>query len=149
MASLPPLRGASSRSSTPAPAPPAASSSATAAGAGVLPGEGDLWSNILDSVKGSRTTLSKPCFVLGAPNAGKSTLVDRLRSPTGEPSSLKGKETAAAAGPNGTAAGAGELDLGMSYDVVDVRDEGFDGGAFPPLWWSGSSMRGVERGSLS
>lgn len=66
MASLPPLRGASSRSSTPAPAPPAASSSATAAGAGVLPGEGDLWSNILDSVKGSRTTLSKPCFVLGA-----------------------------------------------------------------------------------
>ncbi|GAA5891896.1 hypothetical protein JCM8208_002927 [Rhodotorula glutinis] len=126
MPAQPSLRSGTAPSSRAAPAPPAADSSSSAPGV-VLPGDGDLWSNILDSVKGSRSTPSKPCFVLGAPHSGKSTLVDRLRSPTGEPSSsssntaLKGKESAL----NGVQQQ--QLDLGMSYDVIDVRDEGYDG----------------------
>ncbi|GAA5846830.1 hypothetical protein JCM9279_004457 [Rhodotorula babjevae] len=126
MPAPPSMRDSTTQAGLSAPAPPAAASSSSAPGV-VLPGDGDLWSNILDSVKGSRTTLSKPCFILGAPHSGKSALVDRLRSPTGEPSSsssnpaLKGKETAL----NGVQQQ--QLDLGMSYDVIDVRDEGFDG----------------------
>ncbi|GAA5945527.1 hypothetical protein JCM3775_004190 [Rhodotorula graminis] len=123
MPAPPSMRGSTTPSSLAAPAPPTTASSSSAPGV-VLPGDGDLWSNILDSVKGSRSTPSKPCFVLGAPHSGKSTLVDRLRSPTGEPSSStahKGKETAL----NGVEQQ--QLDLGMSYDVIDVRDEGYDG----------------------
>ncbi|BGP36246.1 hypothetical protein JCM10449v2_000144 [Rhodotorula kratochvilovae] len=119
MSTLAHLRSSSSGSApSPAPAPPAPP---TASNGVVLPGDGALWSAILDSVKGTRSTASRRCFVLGAPNSGKSTLVDRLRSPSGEAG--KGKDAAAAAG----AAHGRELDLGMSYEVVDVRDEGDEG----------------------
>ncbi|GAA6047539.1 hypothetical protein JCM3770_005797 [Rhodotorula araucariae] len=111
-AALHPSTSAASRASAPAPPAPSGSNGV------VLPGDGALWSAILDSAKGSRSTASRRCFVLGAHNAGKSTLIDRLRSPSGE----AGKGKAAVGDAQGK-----ELDLGMSYEVVDVRDEGDEG----------------------
>lgn len=156
-----PLRAShgASTSSAPAPRPPAGAT--TASNGVVLPGHGDLWSSILDSVKGSRNVLAKQCLVLGesatrcpantsvqrfasaasdavdsftelltdcleftgAPGSGKSTLVERLRSPTGEP----GTRAAAPAGKGKE--GERTLDLGLSYEVLDVKDEGDEGGA--------------------
>ncbi|GAA5992711.1 hypothetical protein JCM5350_004288 [Sporobolomyces pararoseus] len=75
----------------------------------------DLWSSILDSVKGTRGTAgnsssTKQCIVLGSPRSGKSTLVKRISSITGELSPTHDQD--------------GEtLDLGMSYSVLDVKDE--------------------------
>ncbi|GAA5836176.1 hypothetical protein JCM11251_007388 [Rhodosporidiobolus azoricus] len=100
-----------------------------------LPGSGDLWSSILDSVKGAAggqmgaagTAAStggvgetRQCIVLGGPNSGKSTLLSRMRSSAGE------------LPPSTSVNGSGDeenkhLDLGMSYDVLDVRDEGDEG----------------------
>ncbi|BGP52586.1 hypothetical protein JCM8202v2_000141 [Rhodotorula sphaerocarpa] len=87
----------------------------------VLPGDGGLWSSILDSVKSTKAVQSKQCIVVGAPHAGKSSLVARLRAPDGQlpldfttdgpPAPGKGKA----------------LDLGISYQVMDVRDEGEEG----------------------
>ncbi|GJN92050.1 hypothetical protein Rhopal_005078-T1 [Rhodotorula paludigena] len=122
-----PLRAShgASTSSTPAPRPPAGAT--TASNGVVLPGHGDLWSSILDSVKGSRNVLAKQCLILGAPGSGKSTLVERLRSPTGEP----GTRAAAPAGKGKE--GEGTLDLGLTYEVLDVKDEGDEGDTFARL----------------
>ncbi|GAA5882815.1 hypothetical protein JCM16303_002472 [Sporobolomyces ruberrimus] len=75
---------------------------------------GDLWSTILDSVKGTRGVGTKQCIVLGAPHSGKSTLVQRISTPTGE----------LLANGSGGDRGAQPLDLGMSYSVLEVKDEG-------------------------
>ncbi|KAK4055164.1 hypothetical protein OIV83_000444 [Microbotryomycetes sp. JL201] len=69
----------------------------------------ELWSSILDSVSGSKGVLTKNCIVLGKSKSGKSTLVSRLSSKTGEPSNTSAQGTA---------------DLGLSYNVIDVHDEG-------------------------
>ncbi|GAA6064205.1 hypothetical protein JCM10212_001618 [Sporobolomyces blumeae] len=94
--------------SGPGPAP-AANSTSTSAGV-----SSDLWSTILDSVKGSRGVGTKQCIVLGAPRSGKSTLVDRISNPSGE----------ANAGARSGQEDEARLDLGMSYSVLDVKDEG-------------------------
>ncbi|GAA5907009.1 hypothetical protein JCM5296_003912 [Sporobolomyces johnsonii] len=108
------VNGISSPSTAPSTADAAASAATAAATAAGL--SGDLWSSILDSVKGSRGIGTKQCIVLGAPKSGKSTLVERISSPTGEPSAA------------GAGAGAGQdeqlLDLGLSYSVLDVKDDG-------------------------
>ncbi|BGP21211.1 hypothetical protein JCM10295v2_000082 [Rhodotorula toruloides] len=119
MPSLTPLSPSAGPSSASAlPPPPGATSSNGV----VLPGNGDLWSSILDSVKGTKSVQTKQCFVLGTQNSGKSTLVSRLRTTTGEapPSS----STSAV---NGRDDGEKPLDLGMSYEVLDVREEGDEG----------------------
>ncbi|GAA5899073.1 hypothetical protein JCM6882_004610 [Rhodosporidiobolus microsporus] len=101
-----------------------------------LPGDGDLWSSILDSVKGGGKDAgglggggggvggTRQCVVLGSPNSGKSTLLARLRSSSGELPSSSGAANGAADGEGG---GEKHLDLGMSYEVLDVRDEGDEG----------------------
>lgn len=63
----------------------------------------------------------------GAPRAGKSSLVARLRTADGVlPPHLE-------ADSHGTKDGKGKaLDLGMSYEVMDVRDEGDEGGQSRP-----------------
>ncbi|BGO88474.1 hypothetical protein NBRC10512_003012 [Rhodotorula toruloides] len=119
MPSLAPLSASAGPSSASAlPPPPGATSSNGV----VLPGNGDLWSSILDSVKGTKNVQTKQCFVLGSRNSGKSTLVSRLRMTTGEapPSS----STSAGKGRDD---GEKPLDLGMSYEVLDVREEGDEG----------------------
>ncbi|GAA5966769.1 hypothetical protein JCM3765_000943 [Sporobolomyces pararoseus] len=75
----------------------------------------DLWSTILNSVKGTRgadgnSSFTKQCIILGSPRSGKSTLVERISSTTGDLS------------PNHERAGE-SLDLGMSYSVLDVKDD--------------------------
>lgn len=61
------------------------------------------------------------CIVAGAPRSGKSTLVSRLGSVSGEAPKVEVKQ--------GDKARSDVLDLGLSYSVIDVRDEG-DGGTF-------------------
>ncbi|BGP12267.1 hypothetical protein JCM10213_000038 [Rhodosporidiobolus nylandii] len=114
---------ASTSTFAPAPPPPAPSTSAGAATNLVLPGNGDLWSSILDSVKGSRSVQTKQCLILGAPNSGKSTLLARLRTSNGE----LPPPSAAANGNGQQGSGGGKLDLGLGYEVLDVRDEGDEG----------------------
>lgn len=150
----------------------------------------DLWSSILDSVKGSKQVQTRQCIVLGqslfpsptlpslarsplllpvlvlglnklitslstgAPNSGKSTLVSRLATSTGEPSTRNGHENTSHSNANGPLSngthGQGQgnrLDLGMGFEVLDVRDEGDEGGSSlfsflsplrsssPPITW--------------
>ncbi|KAM0793520.1 hypothetical protein ACM66B_000959 [Microbotryomycetes sp. NB124-2] len=71
----------------------------------------DLWSSILDSVSGSKGVSTKNCIVLGTKHTGKSTLVSRLASKTGEPSTTSNLSSA------------DTHDLGLSYNVVDIQDE--------------------------
>ncbi|BGP28354.1 hypothetical protein JCM10296v2_000086 [Rhodotorula toruloides] len=119
MPSLAPLSASAGPSSASTLRPPPG---ATSSNGVVLPGNGDLWSSILDSVKGTKNVQTKQCFVLGSRNSGKSTLVSRLRTTTGEaPSS-----SVTAAG-KGRDDGEKPLDLGMSYEVLDVREEGDEG----------------------
>ncbi|GAA5975091.1 hypothetical protein JCM11641_000029 [Rhodosporidiobolus odoratus] len=80
------------------------------------------------------TVTVRPVLVYSAPNSGKSTLVSRLATSTGEPSTRYGHENTShpnANGPlsNGThGQGQGNrLDLGMGFEVLDVRDEGDEG----------------------
>ncbi|GAA5923820.1 uncharacterized protein JCM15063_003777 [Sporobolomyces koalae] len=90
-----------------------ASTADLASTASANPEERDLWSTILDSVKGSRGSVStKRCVVLGTPGSGKSTLVERLQGVNGEPATTGRRET---------------LDLGMSYSVIELKDEGSRG----------------------
>ncbi|BGO98981.1 hypothetical protein NBRC10513v2_000083 [Rhodotorula toruloides] len=119
MPSLAPLSASAGPSSaSPLPPPPGATSSNGV----VLPGNGDLWSSILDSVKGTKNVQTKQCFILGSHNSGKSTLVSRLRTTTGE--APLSSSTAAGKGRDD---GETPLDLGMSYEVLDVREEGDEG----------------------
>ncbi|KAK4057713.1 hypothetical protein OIO90_001361 [Microbotryomycetes sp. JL221] len=70
----------------------------------------DLWSSILNSVAGNKGILTKNVIVLGHPRTGKSTLVSRLGSNTGEePMTASDAST--------------HDDLGLSYNVVNVQDE--------------------------
>ncbi|GAA5954069.1 hypothetical protein JCM21900_005397 [Sporobolomyces salmonicolor] len=108
------VNGISSPSTLPSTADAAASAATEAATAAGL--SGDLWSSILDSAKGSRGIATKQCIILGAPKSGKSTLIERISSPTGEPS---GAEAGAGAGRDEPL-----LDLGLSYSVLDVKDDG-------------------------
>ncbi|GAA5981095.1 hypothetical protein JCM10908_003984 [Rhodotorula pacifica] len=117
-------RNASTSASSPlAPphSPTKANGAASTSNGTVLQGEGDLWSSILDSVKTTKAVQTKQCIVLGAPRSGKSSLVSRLRTTDGQlPPHLELDKP--------DAAGKGKaLDLGMSYEVMDVRDEGDDG----------------------
>ncbi|GAA5966064.1 hypothetical protein JCM8115_004918 [Rhodotorula mucilaginosa] len=104
-------------------APPSSpTKAATGENGGVsLPGEGNLWSSILDSVKTTKAVQSKQCIVLGAPRAGKSSLVSRLGTSDGHlPPHLEPD--------NQDPSGKGKaLDLGMSYEMMDVRDDGEEG----------------------
>ncbi|GAA5910638.1 uncharacterized protein JCM6883_003238 [Sporobolomyces salmoneus] len=70
----------------------------------------DLWSTILDSVKGTRGGINtKQCIILGAPRSGKTTLVRRIATTTGEPREEEEENE--------------RLDLGMSYSLLEVKDE--------------------------
>ncbi|GAA5878826.1 hypothetical protein JCM3774_000977 [Rhodotorula dairenensis] len=101
---------------------PTKAGSVTGNGGGTLPGEGNLWSSILDSVKTTKAVQTKQCIVLGAPRAGKSSLVARLRTADGLlPPHLEADN-------QDTSDGKGKaLDLGMSYEVMEVRDDGDEG----------------------
>ena len=136
----------------PVPASPTKPTSAAAA-AGLEEG---LWNSILDSVSGSKGVTTKNCIVLGKlrrlctpynraidagssivvraaradlcplrsgiagnSRSGKSTLVSRLASASGEAPKPDAK--------SGDHARSDVQDLGLSYSVIDVRDEG-DGG---------------------
>ncbi|SCV67977.1 BQ2448_98 [Microbotryum intermedium] len=88
-----------------------------------IPGTQDLWGSILDSVSSSRNVSTKNCIVLG-----KTTLVDRLASATGQPSSLSSSSRDLSSSTTntmatGTTSSHGSLDVGLSYSVLDVRDE--------------------------
>ncbi|ORY90127.1 dynein light intermediate chain-domain-containing protein [Leucosporidium creatinivorum] len=99
-------------------AAPTRTTAAGGAGAGE-DAQTDLWSSILDSVSGSRGVTTKNCIVLGGHNSGKSTLISRLGSRTGEATSREVDGNAVASG-NGKS---DVLDLGLSYSVLDVGDE--------------------------
>ncbi|POY70564.1 hypothetical protein BMF94_6479 [Rhodotorula taiwanensis] len=95
-----------------------ASAHASTSQGATLPGDGDLWSSILDSVKTSKAVQTKQCLVVGANRSGKSSLVARLQTVNGQlPPHLDSDDHDSYNG-KGKA-----LDLGMSYEVMDVRDD--------------------------
>lgn len=66
----------------------------------------------------------RSCNVIpGSRNSGKSTLVSRFRTMTGEAQPSSSTSTG-----KGRDDGEKPLDLGMSYEVLDVREEGDEGG---------------------
>ncbi|SGY37841.1 BQ5605_C003g01898 [Microbotryum silenes-dioicae] len=109
-----------------------AGTTSTTTGPSGIPGTQDLWGSILDSVSSSRNVSTKNCIVLGSASSGKTTLVDRLASATGQPSSSSSSDpSSSTTNPTGTGTGTGtgtttnhpSLDVGLSYSVLDVRDE--------------------------
>ncbi|GAA6040958.1 hypothetical protein JCM8097_000511 [Rhodosporidiobolus ruineniae] len=94
-------------------------------------GQDELWSGILNSVKGSKSVQTKQAFVLGAPGSGKRTLLSRLRTTTGDLPSTSSSGTSSNGLGKGKDAATHEerrwLDLGLSCEVLDVRDEGDEG----------------------
>ncbi|KAL8286183.1 hypothetical protein RQP46_004671 [Phenoliferia psychrophenolica] len=99
--------------SSPAPLSPTSPTAASAGPAGGPGGEVDLWESILSSTAGSRSVVTKNAIILGSHKSGKSTLIHRLASPTGE----------AAGGDDEQPTSATHLDLGLSYSFLDVGDE--------------------------
>lgn len=94
----------------------------------LLPGEGNLWSSILDSVSNNRekgNLPSKKLLVLGDRNTGKSTLVSYLSATT--------PPTIPAIGGNATVPipepitrDPDDVDIGTSYTTVDIGDDNDD-----------------------
>ncbi|KAH9817286.1 dynein light intermediate chain-domain-containing protein [Melampsora americana] len=98
----------------------------------LLPGEGNLWSSILDSVSNNRekgNLPSKNLLVLGDRNTGKSTLVSYL-SATTPPTipTIGGNSTIPI--PEPISRDPDDVDIGTSYTTVDIGDDNDDGYQF-------------------
>ncbi|KAA1134040.1 hypothetical protein PGTUg99_020235 [Puccinia graminis f. sp. tritici] len=99
----------------------------------LLPGEGNLWSSILDSVSNNREKSNLPnkkLIVLGERNAGKSTVVSYLSAtnpvPT-DPNSNNNNNNGPSVVPTPVQAIDGEdVDMGTSYTTVEIGDDGDD-----------------------
>ncbi|PLW26877.1 hypothetical protein PCANC_23131 [Puccinia coronata f. sp. avenae] len=116
----------------------------------LLPGEGNLWSSILDSVSNNReksTLPTKKLIILGERNSGKSTIASYLSSTT-SPSADQNNTTTTTAAATTTATTTttttttttntktaiqpatdkddDDVDLGTSYTTVEIGDDGDD-----------------------
>ncbi|WAR55828.1 hypothetical protein PtB15_6B571 [Puccinia triticina] len=104
----------------------------------LLPGEGNLWSSILDSVSNNREKSNLPTkkvIVLGERNAGKSTLVSYLSAtnpPPTDPNLNNNNHNNNNSNSNNNPSipvpvnDGDDVDMGTSYTTVEIGDDGED-----------------------